>query len=72
MALKLLAAVFHENKQRVEVFVEDDTGRKRRVELNWLSKDPLPLQADWMKLVEGEIKFQDDEAHNKKIGRVLF
>jgi len=70
--IKLLFVVFHEKEQRIEVSVEDRTGRKRRVEINWQSKDPTPLSSTWFQMVEGELDLQDSEAADKAKGRVLF
>lgn len=69
---KLLSVVFYEKNQRLEVFVEDGTGRKRRVEVAWMSRDPLPVPSNWWEIVEGELTLQDHEAASRAKGRVLF
>lgn len=69
---KLLFVVFYEKSQRLEVVVEDSSGRKRRVEIGWLSKESLPIPASWFESVEGELSLQDAEASNRAKGRVLF
>lgn len=69
---KLLFVVFHEKEQRIEVAVEDSSGRKRRVEISWLSKDPTSVLSTWFEMVESELSLQDSEAADKAKGRVLF
>lgn len=70
--VKLLFVVLHEKEQRLEVAVEDATGRKRRVEINWRSKELTPVSSHWFSMVEQELKLQDDEAALEATGRVLF
>jgi NADH:ubiquinone oxidoreductase subunit len=70
--VKLLFVVLHEKEQRLEVAVEDATGRKRRVEINWRSKELTPVPSHWFSMVEQELKLQDDEAALEATGRVLF
>jgi hypothetical protein len=69
---KLLFVVLHEKSQRLEAVVEDASGRKRRVEMGWLSRDMMPVPSTWFETVEGELVLQDTEAAARAKGRVLF
>lgn len=69
---ELLFVIFHEKTQQLEVVVRDAAGRKRRVELQFFSKDPIPIPKDWWDTVLAELKLQDDEEKAKSVGRVQF
>lgn len=70
--IELLFVVLYEKEQRLEVVVRDATGRRRKVDITWHSKDPTPVPAGWFSQVQAELQLQDDEEKAKASGRVLF
>lgn len=69
---KLLFVRLFEKESKVDVFVEDKTGRKRMVTFVWKTKDPTPIPASWFQQVEAELRYQDSQALAKSKGRNLF
>jgi hypothetical protein len=69
--MKLLFAVVHEKEQKVEIAVEDKTGRKRLVTFPWFSRDRISIPDHWFRAVEKELETQDSAALAKSMGRQL-
>lgn len=67
--MKLINVVMYIKTQRLEATVEDNTGRRRRVTFDWLSKGTGALGAtSWYETVAAELADQDAEALRRSKG----
>jgi len=63
VGLRLAFAVIHLGEQRLEAVVEDDSGRRRRVEVRQMTREPTDVPPDdWYDHVLGELSYQDSVA----------
>lgn len=70
--MKLIFAVLHLRKNKMEVVSEDRTGRRRKVDVSWLSKEKTNSPpVFWPESVEGELDYQDSVEFEKARGRFL-
>jgi hypothetical protein len=69
---KLLWVTYKPDLQKLEATVEDEDGKKRRIDYQWQSKEKTPPPESWWKAVCMEVEYQRTEEHNKRVGRFTF
>ena len=56
---KLISAVLYLGQNKLEAVVEDCHGSRRKVNVNWLTKEPTDVPPDhWFEIVLGEVDLQ--------------
>lgn len=59
MPSQLIAVVLHLGQSKLEAVVDDGTGTRRRINLEWTSrKDVDNAPESWFTQVEGEVQYQ--------------
>ena len=63
MASQLIAVVLHLGRSKLEAVLDDGTGMRRRINLDWLSRarGDMPPK-DWLSQCEGEVVYQKGQA----------
>ena len=70
--MKLITAVLHLGEHRLVVVSEGRDGRRRRIKVDWLSKEKTNCPpVYWPESVEAEHDFQESEEDARKCGRAL-
>jgi hypothetical protein len=70
--VKLLFAVLHLGKSKLEVTVQDGEGHRRRIEFTWLEKEQSDVvPSHWPSSIDGEVEYQRAEEHAEAAGRKL-
>lgn len=70
--IKLLYCVYTPSKQLLEVTVEDQDGKRRRIDYNWNSKEKTLPPDNWFEIVCLEVEFQKTEEFQASTGRKIF
>jgi phenylpyruvate tautomerase PptA (4-oxalocrotonate tautomerase family) len=70
--MRLVSAVLHLGKAKMEVVVQDVDGHRRRIDFQWSAKEVSDVPPDhWLSAVQGEIEFQRSEDLAEASGRKL-
>lgn len=70
--VKLLFAVLHLGKSKMEATVQDGDGHRRRIEFTWFEKNQSDVvPSHWPSAIDGEVEYQRAEEAAESSGRKM-